>query len=553
MATRIAVLADLHLSPISGTAQDAVLEWAVSLLRADPPDVVVVVGDMTADGSYASAKRLRDTLDRARLNLRMTPGNSDRRTAGDWSRVHHLVSLPGAFVSEDCVVVLFDTSGGRVPKGDRRRVERWLGDADTDAHRGQAETETARLCAAEPRDGPGGPRGGRRIVLATHVHPGGLRRKSRAWLEAVLKDRRVDFLIAGHRHRDSSPGPGRLPVHVVRGLDPDKAVGGPPAVAFFQRDGSTWSRHDIPFAAGDPATWPGADRGELASFLGLSCMDDTLGGLAFARDEGIPFVELRAPAALNAPSAALAEASASWRLAGGQGLSLHMPDMALRAGGFADGEARLWRRSLHLAESLGADRLTVHAPRVSVGRMQPRTGPWNALVDAYVLLLRPAVSRGMCIGIENLHMRRGVEIDDGRRGFGYLPEECLSWIRDLRRGADYERIGLLLDIGHARNNAPFSKRVTLAQWYALTGGLTVGYHVHQVRESRRGMANHAPITGPFGPLVSLSSFFWAWQAGQLRRGPVFVEVRGADRCRASFAVLRSLCRDGASGADSAQG
>ena len=531
MATRIAVLADLHLTPIGGTAQDAVLEWALDLLRTDPPDVVIVAGDMTAAGSYTSARRLRERLDNARLTVRMTPGNSDRRTPEDWSRVRHLLSLPAAFVNEDCVVVPFDTSGGRIAKRERRRVEQWL------THAGTGQTRSP---SADTDHGPADS-SSRQVVLATHIHPAGLRRGSRAWLDAVLNEGQAELLIVGHRHRDSVDSSGRTVVHTVRGLDPDKAVGAPPALVLFRWDGSAWLRRDVPFPGSDPIDWPEQERGELAGFLGISCMADTLGGLAFAARERVPVVEIRAPPALELSRNALESAVTSWRQAGGRELSLHMPGVGARPGGPPAGDLRLWRRSLRLVDSLGIGRLTVHVPRVPVGRMQPGTRSWNTLVEAHADLLAPAVERRLCVGVENLHMQPGLERDDGRRGFGYLPEECLSWVDSLRHHTGHPEIGLLLDIGHARNNSPFSRRVTLGQWYALVGGQTVGYHVHQVAQSSRGMANHGPITGPFGPLVSLSSFFCCWRNGQLRHAPVFLEVRGGEPCYRSFLLLRSHC------------
>lgn len=533
MATRIAVLADAHLSPIDGTAQDAVLDWALCRLRADPPDVVVVAGDMTAAGSYTSARRLREKLDRARLTVRMTPGNSDRRTPEDWARVRHLLSLPSAFVNDECAVIPFDTSGGRIPKRERRRVEDLLAQADP----GQA-----RECAAGADQSTADPRR-RRVVLVTHIHPEGLRRGSRGWLDTVLNDGRTDLLVVGHRHMDSVDASGRTAVHIVRGLDPDKAIGAPPALALFQWDGSKWLRQDIPFPDGDPIDWPKEERDELAGFLGISCMTDTLGGLAFAATERVAFVELRAPQALELPDNALTSAVASWRRAGGRELSLHMPDVGWDSGGLRPGDVHAWNRSLRLADSLAAGRLTVHVPRIPVGCMQPGTRSWDALVQAHVGLLAPAVERGLCIGIENLHMQPGLETDDGRRGFGYLPEECLSWLDSLRHHTGHDGIGLLLDIGHARNNSPFSRRVTLGQWYTLVGGQAVAYHVHQVVQSPRGMRNHTPFCGLFGPLVSLSSFFWSWRHGHLRHAPVILEVRDPEACYRSFDLLRSHCRE----------
>lgn len=58
MATTFAVLADLHLPNVRGSAQHAVLDWVIDVLERETPDLVVAVGDLTACGEAASAMEL---------------------------------------------------------------------------------------------------------------------------------------------------------------------------------------------------------------------------------------------------------------------------------------------------------------------------------------------------------------------------------------------------------------------------------------------------------------------------------------------------------------
>ena len=87
---------------------------------------------------------------------------------------------------------------------------------------------------------------------------------------------------------------------------------------------------------------------------------------------------------------------------------------------------------------------------------------------------------------------------------------------------------MILDVGHARNNRPFSQQLALSDWYARIGRETIAYHVHQVVRESSTMKNHRQIDDLYGPLISFSGFFWAWRSSQLNAAPLFVEVRGFD-------------------------
>lgn len=507
MPTRIAVLADTHLTDLPNTAQDAALDWALEWLRADPPDLVLVAGDVTAAGTTDAARRAREKLNASGLTFRMAPGNSDCRSPQHWERVRELLTAPGTFVNHECAALLLDAAEPVLPDGQKTAIDHLLAVAGT-----------------------------RRVVLGCHFPLSSFAQADRAWLTARLASGAISLFVAGHKHLDSQEAVGPAAAHLVRGLDPDKAKSAPPAIALFELSDRRWSRSDIAFPGGDAATWPQPARDEFLGHLGISCMSDTLAGLEQAAARGLAVVELRAGKALATPADALRQSVERWRAAGGGHLSVHMPNLRWDAAAAGVEGLEAWQAALNMAVELKANALTCHVPRIAIGRMQPWGEAWQCFAQVYCDSLAPALDAGMAIGIENMHMNPG-ETADESRGFGYLPEECLAWIQSLRHASGGDRIGLLLDIGHARNNQPFATHVTLGQWYALAGAEAVGYHIHQVAPTDGRMTNHHPFANIFGPLLSLSSFFWAWGSGQLRHAPMFLEVRSQEQGWESLDLL----------------
>ena len=111
------------------------------------------------------------------------------------------------------------------------------------------------------------------------------------------------------------------------------------------------------------------------------------------------------------------------------------------------------------------------------------------------------------------------------RSFGYTPEECRTLLADLRRIPGLA-IGFHLDIGHARNNAPYSSLFPVGSWYEQLGAECNGMHLHQVVLDAQGtMHNHKPLLGFFDKLIALSSLILARRDGLLRPAPMFLEVR----------------------------
>jgi len=493
MSLRIAAIADTHLSNVPSTAQEAAFEFALKQLQSNKPDVVLVLGDLTAAGTIETAERARAMLEQSGLCFRMVPGNSDERTPAHCAAVAERLTVDTPFYTDDYAVCLLDAPNGTLSPRAKDQLKTLM--------------ETA---------------GDRPIILGSH-YPLAVCMKD-PYVESLIEAENVSLFIGAHVHRDQERRIGKMAVHTVRGLDPDKANGGPPAVALFEFIDQQWSTDLIPFEDGAVTNWSPAMRQEFIDHLGFSCMSKSLEALDYASLHDVRCVELRAPNALSVPIDELLKAVRRWRDSGGTYLSIHMPDLGYDSGISSITGIPDFRKAVSLALSLGVDHMLLHVPRVPVGQMCPGSDIWGALADTFLDLIKEPMATGTIVGVENLHMNPD-ESDDGSRGFGYLPEECLEWVKSLRRASGYDHIGIHLDIGHARNNQPFSKECSVGQWYARVGKETVGYHLHQVVLVDGVMKNHHPILDIHGPLISLSSFFWGWKTGGLRHAPMFLEIR----------------------------
>ena len=129
------------------------------------------------------------------------------------------------------------------------------------------------------------------------------------------------------------------------------------------------------------------------------------------------------------------------------------------------------------------------------------------------------------VGIENLHTS-AEERKNKRYKFGCVARECMAFINALREIHPDKKIGLHLDIGHARNNMPFSSRETLSDWYAECGREIVAMHIHQVSRSHgEELHNHTGFEDFYGMMISLASLAMARKSGQIGEVPMILELR----------------------------
>ncbi len=507
LTKRIAVFADLHYTRGSAKLKGRVLREALDAALSLGANAIVCAGDMIGTGTIAEASDLRAIFDAQPLPVWFTPGNAELRTPSESAAANAILANPSPPPDG---VVLIDSSAGYPAECRMQNAECRMSAENQPSNR---QTVKPSNCAAgrDVRDC-----GNRRLLAVTHVPPSG---------------GAIGLTVAGHEHVDAVRENGTC--RVLRGLDPDKAIGGPPAFATFVRDGEgVWHFEDNHEIRGiRPSEWTPAFRNAFLRDLGISMMYDPFGGLAFAMEKHIQCVELR-HSSWGDETRALGEAIARWRTAGGRFLSMHLPSLHF-ANGMADNVDAI-AKSCETALALSCDRVTLHVPKMKAEAFAAQR---DAVTDAYARALAPLADTGVAIGIENMHMTPGETPDN--RNFGYTPEECQTLLADLRRIPGLA-IGFHLDIGHARNNAPYSTLFPVGTWYEQLGAECNGMHLHQVLMDAQGkMQNHKPLLGFFDKLIALSSLIMARRDGLLRPVPMFIEVRDGQG-PASYSALAAI-------------
>ena len=483
---KVAVLADMHLPDRTDTVKEPVFDWALAEAKRRGAELIVGAGDMTAMGTACAASRLVEKLRATGLPFLNAPGNAELRTSAKRTEVLQMMNANQRLGN----VIVLDNSRQMLSDESKAFLES--------------------LAAA----------GERNLLAVAHCPIFTMSVDEQVWLDHFIEEGVIGCLVSGHKHQDTYDD--HYPV--VRGLDPDKAIGGPPCLVILTWNGSIWEREDIPCEFADPQTWPEEEREDFLAHLGISCMADTIGGLKAAIEYRIPCVELRFEPTRELDLAEVKKLLVEWRAEGGKCLSLHAPGIKSDESGDGIVGVDLVKESSIMAVELGCQSVTMHVPHKHpvgkvVGQFRDR------LLDAYAEGLSPLKTAGVTISIENMHMVRGEKID-AFRGYGYTPEECRAWIEALRKRMDYPNIGFHLDIGHARNNAWYSSRFNVSEWYVEMGRMLTGCHLHQVALWTSGkMENHCPLKDLFGQYISLSSFFMAWRNGQLRHVPMYLEIR----------------------------
>ena len=275
-----------------------------------------------------------------------------------------------------------------------------------------------------------------------------------------------------------------------------------------------------PFAPDRFADWPAQEQRGFLDHLGVSIrLDEWRPALDTAIRDRVPVLELSGRPPTAGDGALLVTALADWRAVGGRVLSAHLADILPDPERVAHFQATC-RQFL----DLGVDRVTQHVPRCSVAEYAADP---EHIVNQFAEALNPLIRVGVAIGIENLHMKPHTPPDD-RRPYGFTPDECRSFVEDLRRRTGYRGIGLHFDIGHAASNYPFTEPYPIEVWLTAGGRLINGVHLHQCGEppSRADdyPEGHFHISGRTGGYPDLAPLYAAWEAGSLR-APIFLEVR----------------------------
>ena len=347
------------------------------------------------------------------------------------------------------------------------------------------------------------------------------------FLTKCLYNKKLTFIHA-HSHKKFDYSVGKSRVIGLRALDPDKSIGDFPCITYIDISEENIFVEEKAFEVSREVL------SDIRRYFGISCVDNHR-DLEYATKNKVGALELRCNSRQWSPDMTLMPKLEAWRKKTNGYLSVHMPNLKW------DGEKITgidqWKEAVNYATTINADGLTMHPPRVKKCDMPQDGEVWQAFLDLYVYAVKN-VGDNVKIGIENLHMS-GSEIsqrvDANELRFGYTPEEVSLWIDAINESIGKpNRVGHLLDVGHARSNGSYASIYTSSRWYEIMGKKTVGYHIHQVISVDGNTLNHNAIENWFGPLISYVSFFYAWEQNMINHVPVFLEVKGAENFEKSM-------------------
>lgn len=262
------------------------------------------------------------------------------------------------------------------------------------------------------------------------------------------------------------------------------------------------------------AEWDSAARQDFARHLGISLHGDIAPEIDKLIQGEIKVLELRYNVLDAMERSTLLDCLKRWRNAGGECLSVHLPEV------FLEEERPDFLKEL---SALGVNRATLHVPRYPLEFVRDN---WDKVLDLFIDTVRPLTENGIAVGIENMHTKPGRPIDDKRR-YGLIIPEWIALVHALREkcGAN---VGCHLDLGHAYTNFPFHQENTLDTWMQAGANLINGIHVHQY-ETDRSQENpfpdgHRIISGRTAGFPSLEPLFRHWQNGTFHC-PVIIEMR----------------------------
>ncbi len=467
---KIAVIADIHLPETFGTVQYDAFEFALSSIKKNSPDCIVSLGDISAYGEIAPAEYFMKRMNEISIPKLFIMGNSDIRTKENIEKMR-FIETEKVLDIKNYKLIGLNTSDGNLSDNDKSLLS-------------SADKKT--------------------LVFMHHPYEH-IKKDASAFVKGEIEKNRFLALFYGHMHyyerKDN--------IFSIQALDPDKAIGEPPCITYLNIDNDNIKTEFDYF--------PVKKQFDIDKYIGLSCFDP-ISDLRYCADNKIMNCELR-PSAVKLPQNEISDAIEYFRNQGGKYLSLHMPDIGYNEDLVGDDE---FDRAIEFATQHDVSQITIHVPKASVSDVYSTGG--DVIAD-YLYHKIKSLPDSTVVGIENMHMTKK-DTTDNKRRFGYTPQECLYFIDKLNHLFGFERVGIVLDIGHARNNAPYSGKYPLSVWYTEIGGKIVSYHIHQVILENGAMDNHKEVTSLYGPLISYCGLIHLWNESRINRCPFFLEIRG---------------------------
>lgn len=493
---KVAFICDTHLPNSKNSAQYAYLTEIIKKMREDKIETVISVGDITSFGQKEIFMQYLEDL--KAFDHHYVIGNAevrDQATTGFF-----LETSKGFFIQR----------GGRC----------FLG-VDTPYDKIE-ECDREKACALSDGD-----------VLVMHNYVESLEKDSRQFVTALCEEKKLTVVHAhSHMRRDYTLGKSR--VIGLRALDPDKSIGGYPCIDYIEFSGDEVIYDEVAIKN------PVSVLQDLRTHFGISCVDN-LRDLTYALENNVYAVELRANGADWTPDLSLIPLIERWREKTGGYLSVHFPNLGYKNGEITGKEQ--WRAATEYALAIKADGLTMHPPRrVKLCDILEGGELWHNFLKLYLHAIEK-MPPNVAVGIENMHVEAG-EGNGLQRHFGYMPSEVSAWIDALNAALGKpDRVGHVLDVGHARNNGNIASIYPISRWYEIMGQKTVAYHIHQALPAEKGMQNHNAIENWLGPIINYASFFYSWEHKVINHKPVFLEVQGSVNYQKSIDAFDKLLCD----------
>lgn len=481
---KICFMCDLHLSDIKETLQYEVLDFALSDIQKECPNCIIYAGDVTCDGNIEVYKDFVSKASSLGIPFLFVPGNSDLRDARYRDEIKN-ISSPTLTVIDGKKIFAVNDCDGKISDSDLEAIK----SADKDSI----------VFMHHP-------------IISLNADSGG---KMLAW-RGTHPDA---MLFYGHKHKPMRDGR----TVALQTLDPDKSIDSAPCITYYDTETDELT----------PSYYSSEFPSDLHNRLGISCYK-VREHIALATKNKLKSLELR-PSCIDIEESELTSLINGWREAGGENLSIHLPDISY-ADGCAIPDENLGKY-INLANMLGANRFTQHVPKVSVQVVKADSSALSKIAECLASYFG-ILDHDVVIGVENMHMTKKDDVN-GERRFGYTPEECIEFMQILSSKTEC-KVGINFDIGHARNNPPFSQTNQISTWFAKLGKYIVGYHLHQVNGAPgEPMKNHLAFDSIYSRLISLCSFFKCWETGRINKAPVVLEMRPEDAYEKTLKLFNS--------------
>ena len=466
---KICFMCDLHLPFDKNALQYDVLNWAIADILKRQPDCIAYVGDVTCDGNEEVYDCFINKMSDMSIPFLYIPGNSDLRFSESRSSIKEKASQCKNIINNVTIFALNDC--------DRTISDEQFNEINT------ANEES--------------------IVFMHHPiksHTEDTYTRLLKWREEHEKT----LIVYGHLHRSYKDENSIS----LQAMDPDKAIGENPCITYYDTEKKEIRK----------AYYFSPVPTDIYNYFGISCYNP-LKQIEFAIQNGLKYLELRSNC-VDIDINALKNAVASWRESGGENLSIHLSDVGWMYGKISVNEKH--DKLVEYVDILKAERVTQHVPKVSVKEINDNPEILEKICE-YLSSKLNRVSHNIVVGVENMHMTSKDTADETRR-FGYIPEECLDFMSTLAKSCRH-KVGINFDIGHARNNFPYSQKYQISTWLSMLGKYIVGYHIHQVEHHEVAFENHMPIKDIYGCLISYASFFKCWATNRINKAPLIFEMR----------------------------